>query len=84
MLQSKDELCISYGPLSSLSCAFDCQLQTMNATVEKWQQGEIQRAAQLRIHMQVHCFCREILVSTLLRCALLVTEKILMMSVAVE
>jgi hypothetical protein len=44
---------VTYGPLSSLTTAFDNQLRTMDSKVEKWQQHEIAWAAQLRTHVQV-------------------------------
>ena len=47
------ELSLNYGPLSSLSDAFDGKVQALNATFEKWQQQEISWAAKLRVHVQV-------------------------------
>ena len=53
MITNSDSFSVNYGPLGPLSEAFDNQLQTMNASVEKWQQREMSWAAQLRVHVKV-------------------------------
>ena len=53
LLSDSRAMYVTYGPLSSLTTAFDNQLRTMDSKVEKWQQQEIAWAAQLQTHVQV-------------------------------